>query len=180
MALRFVERYPEHVKGLILINSMAEAHTEREQEEYRHLAEQIRENGMQTESLIDIARKKLFGETTLDERPDLVEYWVDRWRTYPAEAVYYAMHSWIDRPDFTDALSDITVPVLSVHGEENTVLAPERTTATLDALLCARQELIPAAGHSAPVERPTPVNHAIQDFLSDISSRHPSAQFSDW
>lgn len=165
MALRFIERYPEHVKGLILINSMAEAHTEREQEEYRLLAEQVREKGMQNDSLLDIARKKLFGKTTLDERPDLVEHWVDRWRTYPAEAVYHEMHSWIDRPNVTNMLSDITVPVLSVHGKENTVLAPERTTATLEALPCAQQELISAAGHSAPVERPVPVNHAVQDFL---------------
>lgn len=180
MALRFADRYPEHVKGLILINSMAEPHTESEQEQYRDYAAQVRDQGTSTTSLLDIARHNMFGMTTLSEKPGLVKHWVDRWRTYPGEAVYHEIHSWLDRPNFTATLSDITVPVLSIHGEENSALVPERTSSMLNALPCAHQVLISDAGHSAPVERPVPVTHAIRDFVSDISSRHPQTQFSDW
>jgi hypothetical protein len=35
----------------------------------------------------------LFGETTIAERPDLVERWVDRWLTYPGEALYREVRS---------------------------------------------------------------------------------------
>lgn len=180
MALRFADRYPEHLRGIVLINSMAEAHTEKEREEYRQLATQIREQGMNAESLLDIGRDKMFGKTTIETNPGLVEHWIDRWRTYPAEAVYYAMHSWIDRDDFTAELSDITVPVMSVHGAQDSVLGPERTASMLDTLPYGREVVIPDAGHSAPIEQPERVNHALRGFLSDLSGEQLSSQFSGW
>lgn len=180
MALRFADRYPERVRGLILINSMADAHSEPERKEYSQLAERIREQGLNSESLLDIGRVRMFGETTLETNPTLVEHWVDRWRTYPSEAVYHEMHSWIDRADFTHKLSDITVPFLSIHGAEDDVLAPERTESMLAALPYGRQVLIRDAGHSAPVEQPDPVNHAIREFLEDVSTAQLSSRFSDW
>lgn len=179
MALHFADRYPERIRGIILINSMAATHTEAEQEEYSQLAAQVREQGP-TDPLLDIGRVQMFGETTLETQPALVKHWVDRWRTYPGEAVYHEMHAWIDRADFTYKLSDITVPFLSVHGTEDSALAPERTESMLEELPCGRQVLIEDAGHSAPIEQPPPVNHAIRDFLSDISSEQLSSQFSDW
>lgn len=179
MALHFVDRYPERVRGIVLINSMAASHTETEQNEYSNLAAQVREHGA-TDRFLDIGRVRMFGETTRETNPVLVEHWVDRWRTYPREAIYHEMQSWIGREDFTDKLSDITVPFLSIHGMEDSVLAPERTESMLTQLPYGDQVLIEDAGHSAPIERPDPVNHAIRDFLSDISTNQLQSQFSDW
>ncbi len=78
------------------------------------------------------------------------------------------MHSWLDRPDFTDQLSSIDVPVLSVHGEEDISLEPERTESMLDELPDARQELIPEAGHSSNTENPEAATAAIREFLDEV------------
>ncbi|WP_407934067.1 alpha/beta fold hydrolase [Halocatena halophila] len=179
MALDFVNRYPERVRGIILINSMAASHTETERNEYSNLAAQVRKNGP-TDQLLDIGRVRMFGETTRETNPVLVEHWVNRWRTYPGEAIYYEMQSWIGREDFTDKLSNITVPFLSIHGTEDTVLAPERTESMLTQVPYGDQVLIEDAGHSAPIERPDPVNHAIREFLSDVSTCQIQSQFSVW
>lgn len=170
MALRFADRYPEKVEGLILINSMAASHSQDEQEEYKDIAAQIQEKGINSKSMLDVSQAKMFGETTLKENSSLVEYWTDRWRTYPAESVYNAMHSWIDRKSFLDKLYNITTPVLMIHGEEDNVLIPERTESTLERLPNARLAVVPRAGHSAPIEQPEQVNHVLRKFLSDIST----------
>ncbi len=168
MALRFAERYPDQLEGVVLIDAIAEPHTENEQEQYGHLTAQAREAGAFSEFMVDIAKNELFGKTTLAENPELVEHWVNRWHTYPTEAFYHEMHSWLSRPDFTDKLSQINTPVLSVHGEEDISLEPERTESMLDALPNARQELIPETGHSSNVENPEAVNDALRTFLDEV------------
>ncbi|HET7324496.1 MAG TPA: alpha/beta hydrolase [Halococcus sp.] len=168
MALRFAERYPDQLDGVVLIDAIAEPHTENEQEQYGEMAALAREEGAFSEFMVDVAKNELFGETTLAENQELVGHWVERWWTYPTEAFYHEMHSWLSRPDFTDELSGIDVPVLSIHGKEDISLEPERTESMLEALPDARQELIPAAGHSSNVENPKAVNDALRSFLEKI------------
>ena len=115
-----------------------------------------------------MVRSQLFGETTREENPELTRRWAERWRTYPVEAFDNEMHSWIDEPDFTPQLSGIDTPVLSVHGEEDVSIPPERTELMLETLPDARQEMIPGAGHSSNLENPEAVNDAIRGFLDDV------------
>lgn len=168
MALRFAERYPERLDGLILIDSMAEPHTDNEQEQYAMIADNVRKAGVPPDSALEIGRSLLFGESTNEENPELVESWSDRWQTYPGEAVYNEMHSWLERPDFTDRLGGIEIPVLIVHGEEDVALEPERAERMLDHLPDAQMELIPEAGHSSNLENPGAANRAIGDFLGKV------------
>ena len=168
MALRFAERYPDRLAGVVLIDAIAEPHTDEEREQYRQLAEQVRADGEFADHLVDVAKNQLFGATTLEENPDLVEHWTERWRTYPPDGFYREMHSWLDRPDFTEELPAIDVPVLSVHGAEDVSLEPERTESMLDALPDARQELIPEAGHSSNAENPQAATAAIRSLLEDV------------
>jgi pimeloyl-ACP methyl ester carboxylesterase len=168
MALRFAERYPDQLEGVVLIDAMAEPYTETEREQYGELATQAREEGAFTEFAVDVARSQLFGETTLEENPELTDHWVERWHTYPTEAFYHEMHSWLHEPDFTPELSAIDVPVLSIHGEEDISIEPERTESMLEALPNARQELIPDAGHTSNLEKPAAVNDALRAFLDGV------------
>lgn len=168
MALRFADRYPERLDGLVLIDTIAEAHTPDEQEQYGMIAEQVREAGVPPESALEIGRNLLFGETTNRENHQLVQAWSDRWATYPGEAFYHEMHSWLNRPDFTETLESIDVPALIVHGEEDIALEPERAERMLEHLPEAEMELIPEAGHSSNLENPEPVNRAIRTFLQSV------------
>ncbi len=167
MALRFAERYPDRVDGLVLIDTTAGPHGEAEIERYREMIETTRAAGEVPEQLAGVVTHILFGETTIEERPDLVDAWVDRWLTYPGDAVYREVDSWLERPDFTDELDAIDVPALVVHGEEDIALEPERSESILDGL-DARRELIPEAGHSSNLENPGPVNDAIREFLASV------------
>ncbi|ARS88982.1 alpha/beta fold hydrolase [Natrarchaeobaculum aegyptiacum] len=168
MALRFALAYPDRVEGLVLIDSMASPHESAEQETYGQLVAPLEgSEDPVPRSLAEGVTGYLFGETTREENPDLVERWVDRWATYPGAAVYNELHSWLERPDVSDRLDEIDVPVLIVHGEEDPSIDPSRAEPMIDALPDARMELIPAAGHTSNLERPAPVTAAIRSFLDE-------------
>lgn len=167
MALRFAERYPDRVDGLVLIDTTAGPHGDDEIERYRDMIETTRDAGEVPDQLAGVVKHILFGETTIAERPDLVDRWVDRWRTYPGDAVYHEVESWLERPDFTAELDAIDVPALVVHGEEDVALEPERSDSLVEEL-DARREMIPGAGHSSNLENPEPVNEAIRQFLRSV------------
>lgn len=165
MALRFALQYPDRVAGLVLIDSMATPHTESERETYGDMVDSLPDRGTVEPHLAEAVTHYLFGETTLAERTDLVDRWLNRWQTYPGEAVYNEVHSWLDRPDVTDRLAEIEAPVLIVHGEEDASIAPERAEAMVDELPDAEFVTIPEAGHSSNLERPELVTEAIGSFL---------------
>ncbi|QLG47580.1 alpha/beta fold hydrolase [Natrinema halophilum] len=168
MALRFALEYPERVDGLVLIDSMAAPHTPEEQELYGDLVAPLEgSHESNPRELAESVTGYLFGETTREENAELVEAWVDRWATYPGAAVFHEVHSWLDRPDVSDRLSEIDVPVLIVHGEEDPSIDPSRAEPMLDELPDAEMEIIPKAGHTSTLERPDPVTDAIESFLEN-------------
>jgi pimeloyl-ACP methyl ester carboxylesterase len=120
------------------------------------------------EPMGETVRHILFGATSNQERTDLVDRWVQRWLTYPGEAVYQEVSSWLERPDFTDELADTEVPVLAIHGEEDTALEMAKAEDMVEHLPDARLEPIPEAGHSSNTENPEAANAAIREFLEAV------------
>jgi len=167
MALRFAERYLDRLEGLVLIDTMAGPHADAEIEQYGEMIETTKEAGEVPEQLAGVVKHILFGGTTNEENPDLVDKWVGRWRTYPGVSVYHEMRSWLERPDFRDELDGIDVPALVVHGEEDTALEPERSDSLVERL-DAERVMIPEASHTSTLENPDPVNEAIRAFLADV------------
>ncbi|QCC57570.1 alpha/beta hydrolase [Natrinema thermotolerans] len=168
MGLRFALEYPERVDGLILIDSMATPHPEDERAEYEALVEPYEDTlEPMPREIAEGSTAELFGETTHEETPELVEAWVDRWATYPGRAVHYELNSWLGREDVTDRLSEIDVPVLIVHGEEDPSIAPAQAEPMLEELPDAEMELIPEAGHTSNLEGPDETNEAIRSFLDE-------------
>ncbi|AFZ72114.1 alpha/beta fold hydrolase [Natronobacterium gregoryi] len=167
MALRFALEYPDSVSGLVLIDAISQPHPEDDVDLYRGMIDQLRDAEAVPENTARTASQFLFGETTREENPELVESWIDRWTTYPGKAVYQEIGSWLDREDVTDRLEEIDVPALVVHGEEDASLDVEQAEPMADAL-GARMEVVPDAGHSSNLEQPEAVNDAIRQFLETV------------
>jgi pimeloyl-ACP methyl ester carboxylesterase len=72
VALRFAERYPELLDGLILIDSTAGPHEEHEIEQYRGMVERTRAAGAIPADLAAVVEQILFGSTTREENPEPV------------------------------------------------------------------------------------------------------------
>ncbi len=165
MALRFALRYPGRIEGLVLIDSMAEPHTDEERQRYGAMLEQLRDSADVPAGLAGIVANLLFGETSNAQRQGLIDAWVDRWLTYPAMAVVNEVESWLYRDGVVDRLGEIEVPVLVVHGEEDAAIDPARAKSVVEGVPDGRLELIPDAGHSSNLENPEPVNAELRAFL---------------
>lgn len=168
MALRFADRYPDQVDGLVLIDSQVTPHSDSDQEQYGQMIDQTRNAGEVQEGLSDIVKNLLFGATTNEEEPALVDRWVDRWLTYPGEGVYRETASWLDRPDFTEEAADIDAPTLVVHGEEDISIEMGTAEETVETIPNAELAAIPSAGHSSNLENPEAANAAIREFLDGV------------
>ena len=167
VAMRFALEYPDAISGLVLIDSMAEPHDPDDVAVYREMVEENRSEEATPQPLAEAVTQFLFGETTREENPELVSKWVDRWTTYSGEALYHEIGSWLDREDVTDQLRDVDIPALVIHGEEDPSIDPEHGRHTAEAL-DADLAMIPEAGHTSNLERPAPVNEAIQEFLERV------------
>lgn len=168
MALRFALTHPERTRALVLIDAMATPHTEADRNTYAGMIETLEDTGTVDPALAEAVTHYLFGQTTLEKRPELVEQWVDRWATYPGAAIRNEVTSWLYRPGVADRLEEIDVPVLMIHGEEDASIAPERAEAMLESLPDAELTVIPGAGHSSNLERPEPATAAIRSFLEHL------------
>jgi pimeloyl-ACP methyl ester carboxylesterase len=168
IALRFAIEYPEYLDGLVLIDTMAVPHTSEEQAEYGTMFERIRDEATVPDEITETVADLVFGETTHEERPAIVDRWRRRWKTYPGGAVYHEVSSWLTRPSVEEELADVDVPVLIVHGAEDVVLDISRAEPMAEQFPDAVLVRIPEAGHTSNVERPSPVNRAIREHLRSI------------
>lgn len=170
MALLFALTYPDRLDGLILIDATSQSYTLEEQRAYSYEFDKLDVDGMVPREFAEWAAPYCFGTTTAKENKNLVEYWIDRWATtVPARAVLYQGRSWINKDDLTSRLSEITVPVLVIHGEEDIPIPVERAVRMLEALPGATLSRIPQAGHTSNLENALKVNEAIHAFLARIS-----------
>lgn len=72
--------------------------------------------------------------------------------------------------DRRDRLAEVDVPVLIVSGEFDEA-RPETMEVFADAIPDARVEVIPGAGHGAPMERPDMMADLVSAFLSSVENR---------
>lgn len=168
MALRFALEYPDMLEGVVLIDSMAQPHSQSDQDQYEQMIDETKAQDEVPEPMVDIVANLLFGNTSIEDRPELVEHWKNRWRTYPGEAIYDEVKSWLHRPGLEDRLDEIDVPLLITHGAEDISIEPEMAEPMVDQVDDARMELIPQAGHSSNTENPEAANAAIREFLEDV------------
>lgn len=165
VALRLALRHPERLDGLVLVDSMAGTHTETQKRTYEAMLSSLASKDEVPKALAGTTAQVLFGETTRDENPELVEKWKQRWLSYPPEAVVNEVRSWLDRESVLPYADEIDVPALILHGEEDTSIPVERARETVDALPDARLEVVPEAGHSSNEENPVFVNRELLKFL---------------
>jgi pimeloyl-ACP methyl ester carboxylesterase len=176
MALPLALRHPERLDGLILISSKAEAYSAADLADIDAHLDQLDRDGEVTEELAAWERDLVMGETTRRERPELVRYWMDRWKTRPAGAVAGEFRSWMHKPDMTPRLAEIELPTLVVHGTEDAVLPIETGRAMADALPNARFVAIERAGHTSTVEQPEAVSAAMREFLDELYAVSPTSK----
>ena len=167
VAARFALKYPERLEGIVFVDSMAEAYTEEEQTEYGDLAAGVRGADRVPMEIAELSANLMFSERAHEEQTDLVEHWRNRWHTYPGDAVAAEIESWRTEPGVLEDLSELDLPTLAIHGEQDQSIPPERARRTVEAL-DGRFETVAGAGHPSNLERPEAVTEVLREFLGEV------------
>lgn len=167
IAFEILRRAPERVRGLIIVDSRAEADTAEGRRGRDADAARVREGG--AAAIAEIMLPKTFATRTLEQQVPLVERVRRMMVATPQAGLLGAIAALRDRPDSFPLLRTlIALPALVVVGEEDRITPPDRAQAMVDALPDGELVMIPGAGHLSPMERPEAVTGAITSFLTGL------------
>jgi pimeloyl-ACP methyl ester carboxylesterase len=166
VALAFVRRHADRLSGLVLLDTKASADGDQARDARLEMAERVLAEG--TGFVPGAMLPRLLGETSREQRPEVVEEVTALIREQHPKAIAGAQRGMAARAAATDVLASIAVPTLVVTGEEDTVTGPEVGRDLAAGIPGARFLLVEEAGHLANLEQPEIVNEALLDFLAPL------------
>jgi pimeloyl-ACP methyl ester carboxylesterase len=110
----------------------------------------------------------LTGETRLVSAPAQVDYLTAAIEQASVDGALGGAKVLRDRPDSTETLGSMDIPVLVVVGREDTLYPVAISQAMADAAPQGELAVIPGAAHAAVFERPDAVAEAIQNWLGKM------------
>jgi YbgC/YbaW family acyl-CoA thioester hydrolase len=164
----FLRRWPGRVRGMVLVDTRAEADTADGRRARDAAAALARESG--ASAVADAMLPKVFSPGTLTGAPGTVTRVRDLMAATPVAGIIGALAAMRDRPDSTSMLPTLTgLPALVVVGEDDQLTPPDAARRMSDAIRGARIAVVPGAGHLAPVENPGEVTRVLKEFLEGVS-----------
>jgi long-chain acyl-CoA synthetase len=140
LGINFAARYPERLTKLALVNSAANLSLTR-----------LMRLGLRIPSVVMVViRPFLQRRGRFNAPPHIFKMFV--------EGSVGSWQGW-------GLLPDITTPTLVIAGQRDWYVRPSMSRRTAYAMPRARLEIVRAAGHQSPLERPAAVNRAVERFL---------------
>lgn len=161
-ALAFAYAYPSRLSGLALVASQAEADTpERRQARYITAREVRRRgikyiaDGMPSKLTQDEAIQKLLQEIIA---------------SCPVKSVEFSLKGMAERPDASDWLGKIKVPLVAIAGQDDQLIPLERSHTLARLVNKGWVVEVPGAGHVPMMEKPDIVAQALAQLICAAAS----------
>lgn len=159
-------RFRGRFAGLVICDSRPQADTPEGRASRLRAAADVLERG--TEPFLDAQLPKLFGQSTLGARPDLVADARHMMQTISPQDIAQVQQGMAERPDSVPTLKTIDVPTMMVIGEED-VLSTVADGELMRANIRGSQlRIVPRAGHYSAWERPEEVGPLLRQFLDSV------------
>lgn len=165
VAWQFWERHRNKLARLILCDTRAIADTDKARADRLITADKVEAEG--TSQLAEAMLPKMYAKSTQHQQPDLIENTRKTILESSPTGVAAAARGMAARPDVTKWLPAITVPVLLLTGEHDSISTVDEMAEINRMLPKSKHVVIDNAGHMAPQEQPQATNRAILDFLSE-------------
>lgn len=168
VALALLERHPDLVAGLGLLDTKATADADDARAHRLRVAAAVEESGT-----VDEVRPMAAALVGADARdrgvPATVEAWI---ADQPPAGVAWSQRAMAARPDRTGVLSGYRGPALVLVGEEDGPTPPAEARRSAS-LLGVAPVVVPGAGHLTAVETPAPVAEALAALHARALLRTP-------
>lgn len=173
LALRVALQAPELVVGLVIASTDPRAESEDRRARQRATLEHLDRLGPR--ALVRGLAAVMFGATTRAWRPELVDAWIDAALALPIGALQPLLLAASERDDLRPLLPSVRCPARIFVGEEDR-LVPHPVAAEAAALLpAASLHVVPATGHSIPLERPEVLTAAVEGVVAAARDPQPIA-----
>jgi 3-oxoadipate enol-lactonase len=165
-ALALAAKHPADLRGLILVDTKAEADTGEAREGREKMIELVRKSG--ASAVAEQMLPKMLAKDAAEKRPDVAKKLRELMESCPPQTITHALAAMRDRPDRSGELSAIKVPTLILVGEGDQVTPPKVAQAMQAKISGSTLTVIPGAGHMTPIEQPELVNRAIREFAERL------------
>lgn len=168
IAWQFARRHPGRLRALILCDTRAGADPPDAVENRKRVAAMVLEHG--AEQIASAMPSNLLSPVTLEHQPEILDELRQTIGSTASQGIAAASLGMAERPDSTGLLPTLDLPALLIVGEDDRISTVAEMREMAEAMPQGKLVEIPAAGHMAPLENPAPVNAALRDFLSGLSS----------
>lgn len=167
VALEFLRQRRSRVRGLVLMDTRADADTTEGRRSRDGAAATARERG--AAAIADAMLPKMLAPATLARHPDIAQRLRALMAATPVPGIVGALAAMRDREGSEALLRTLVgVPTLVLVGEADGLTPPEQARAMAEAIPGARLAIIPGAGHLPPVEQPEATTEALREFLRSL------------
>lgn len=172
LCLEIAKKRPEHIAGLVLIGSTAQADTEKAAAMRAKVVKWARREGL--DALCETICDSMLSPANRDIA-SLRQTIARMAHAQGLETFAHHQAALAGRPDNSSALSEITCPVLVMTGADDTVTPPDVGRALAEALPNGRFAEIEKAGHLVVLERPDVVAAHLNAFMGQDMKKETSA-----
>jgi pimeloyl-ACP methyl ester carboxylesterase len=166
VSLAYARNYASTLRGLMLICTRAADDSPQERANRDAMIETARTQGSAA-----VAQKmlpKMFAGGKTDEPADLVREVTSMMELCPVTTIEHALTAMRDRVDYRPTLGKIVAPTLIISGGSDVLIPAESADVMHKGIPGSQLEVIPGAGHLAPMEQPQAVSRAILKFLHTL------------
>jgi len=166
VALAYVRKYSASLRGLMLVDTRAEADSTEGREQRGKMIELARSQG--SKAVGEKMMEKLVSPHTLERRPQIVREVRAMTDSCPPLTIEHALEAMRDRPDQTGLLPSIATPTLILVGDADAITPPAVAKGMHAAIPGSECVIVRGAGHMSPMEQPEQVNGAMEKFLAGV------------
>jgi pimeloyl-ACP methyl ester carboxylesterase len=167
IAFEFLRTWRSRVRGLVLVDSRAEADSPDGRRARDAAAATARDGG--AEAVAEALLPRMLGPGTLSHQPEVVERVRALMAATPVPGIVGALAAMRDRAGSEPLLPTLAdVPTLVIVGEDDSYFPPDQARAMAQAIPGARFATIADAGHLPSVEQPGATTKILEEFLGSL------------
>jgi 3-oxoadipate enol-lactonase len=168
VALAYAKKYANDLRGLVLVDTRADADTPEGKANRDKMVALVRQAG--SKPIADAMLPRLLAPDATRTRPQVAKELRSIMDSCPPRTIEHALLAMRDRPDQTALLASIAIPTLIIVGDADAITPPTVAQAMHKQIPGSQLAIIRGTGHMAPMEQPAQVNQAVRQFMEMLGS----------
>lgn len=166
IVMEFYRLFPDRIRGMVLADTFAAAETDEGRTARNQMADRLLAEGMS--GYAHEVLSKMVSPRTIESQPDVARHVLGMMTATHPEGAAAALRGRAERPDYTELLSRISVPVLVVVGTEDEYTPVSEARDIHERVPDATLAVIEQAAHMPNLERVDEFNAVLAEFLAAL------------